>query len=295
MNAVIIVNRHAGGAADVDAEALVGALGSAGYEAEARFTSDLGELDAALDETEGLVVSVGGDGTLRAIALRMRGRDRPLAIVPLGTANNVAAALGLTNGGSPLEMLQGLDRPRPRPFDLGRVVDGRGETSFLEAAGFGLYAELLARYRPDEGKDVLRAIDAIEHVVPDFRAKPLRVVADGAEYHDEFLLVTLMNTPRMGLRIPLAPDADPSDGRLDLVMIRRRDGRGLLRYARELLQGTLEEDEDVRRISVRDCRIRGEGAVHVDDQVEASDGAERDLAIDVAAGALTIWLPRDAS
>ena len=73
-----------------------------------------------------LVVAAGGDGTVRACAEALAGTGIPLAIVPLGTANLVARALGVPGqAGRALEVAFG---GRDHPIDLGRVtgVDGPG-------------------------------------------------------------------------------------------------------------------------------------------------------------------------
>ena len=43
-----------------------------------------------LARAKGLVVAAGGDGTVRAVALRLLGRDVPVAILPMGTAGAFA-------------------------------------------------------------------------------------------------------------------------------------------------------------------------------------------------------------
>src|SRR5271169_98520 len=72
----------------------------------------------------GLVFAVGGDGTVRACAEALAGTDVPLAIVPLGTANLTARALGL-----PTQASRAVDvgfGGRDRRIDLGHLtrIDG---------------------------------------------------------------------------------------------------------------------------------------------------------------------------
>lgn len=295
MHATVILNENAGSAGEFDTEQAARALRAAGYRAEARVTASLNELDEVLDDTEGLVVCVGGDGTLRATVLRLRARDRPLALVPMGTANNVAAALGVDREGDAYDMLARLAEPRRCAFDLGRATSAAGESLFLEACGFGLYAALLDTYRPERGKDVLRAIDAVQDVVFDFRPFELVVEADGERFEGPFVLATVMNTHRMGLRLTLAPDADPCDGALDLVLIRHEDGHSLLEYGSRLLRGTLEEAVNVIRIPVERCRISGrDSRFHLDDEVHRPEGAGAAVIIDVLKSAVEMWLPADA-
>ncbi|HEX5302745.1 MAG TPA: diacylglycerol kinase family protein, partial [Streptosporangiaceae bacterium] len=81
-----------------------------------------------------LVVAAGGDGTVRACAEALAGTGIPLAIVPLGTANLVARALGVPGqAGRALEVAFG---GRDQPIDLGRVT-GAGELGMGPAGGAG--------------------------------------------------------------------------------------------------------------------------------------------------------------
>jgi diacylglycerol kinase family enzyme len=80
----------------------------------------------AVEAGADLVVAAGGDGTVRACAEALAGTGIPLAIVPLGTANLVARALGVPGqAGRALEVAFG---GRDQPIDLGRVTgaDGSG-------------------------------------------------------------------------------------------------------------------------------------------------------------------------
>ncbi len=64
-----------------------------------------------------LVVAAGGDGTVQKTAWQIMGSGVPLAILPLGTANNLARTLGFT--ASVDEIAQSLHCGKRRPFDLG--------------------------------------------------------------------------------------------------------------------------------------------------------------------------------
>src|SRR6185437_16167365 len=97
----------------------------------------------AVEAGADLVVAAGGDGTVRACAEALAGSGIPLAIVPLGTANLVARALGVPGqAGRALGVAFG---GRDQPVDLGRVadIDGSGldgsglDGSGLDGSGIG--------------------------------------------------------------------------------------------------------------------------------------------------------------
>src|SRR5262245_17508619 len=77
-----------------------------------------------------LVVAAGGDGTVSAAARALAGRGVPLAILPLGTANNIARCLG--TDGSIEQVIESWRTARRRPFDLGTVHGAWGREWFVE-------------------------------------------------------------------------------------------------------------------------------------------------------------------
>lgn len=167
-----------------------------------------------------LVVAAGGDGTIRgvALALAQTGRGVPLALAPLGTANNIARTLGLKD--TTENLLRGLAAPQKRPFDLGLIHAPWGKSLFLEAFGFGMFAQGLAIYHPDARKSLLRAARAAIRTLRHYKAREWQLELDGDDLSDRYLIGELMNTAAMGLRLSLAPGADPGDGLFDLVLAR---------------------------------------------------------------------------
>jgi diacylglycerol kinase family enzyme len=97
----------------------------------------------ALDDPGDLLAVAGGDGTIRSVAARLVGRCIPIAVLPLGTANNISKTLGLAD--TPIEQLvAGWAMARRIPFGVG-VADGPwGSTYFIEGIGIGLLAQAMA-------------------------------------------------------------------------------------------------------------------------------------------------------
>src|SRR3954471_18179811 len=90
---VLIHNKSAGDASH-DRDWLVDFLSRAGYTVEYH-RSKSSVIAAALDSTAELIAVAGGDGTVAKVAAQARSDGPPIAILPLGTANNIATALGI--------------------------------------------------------------------------------------------------------------------------------------------------------------------------------------------------------
>ena len=95
-----------------------------------------------------VVVAAGGDGTVHKTAWKIMDSGIPLAILPLGAANNLARSLGFA--GSVDEILQSLHRGESRPFDIGVVRSGSQSDFFLEAVGGALFADYFPAAKANE-------------------------------------------------------------------------------------------------------------------------------------------------
>lgn len=313
MRANLIFNPNSGSISQigVNPEALVSALEAAGFEPVYEATSREEDLDPLLKDVEGLLVVVGGDGTVRAAATRVLGRDIPLAIIPAGTSNNIAATLGIKSQ-APLEIIAGLAEPLKRPFDVGSVRSPWGQDYFLEFFGYGLYADSLFYYEPEKGKSLTRSISALVQILRNRRPYPCQVSLDGQDISDDYLLFEVINTRWTGPSVKLAPDASPGDGLFEVLRICEANRDGLLDYISGLLTEDLEELPSVEVSRGRHLEIRCDAGFpfHVDAEVrpqtreqaaaqEEAEGAHQEyprtegpVIVDVLPSALEIWLPR---
>jgi len=144
--------------------------------------------------------------------------DVPVALLPVGTANNVASWLGLVNVG--LEELVGRWKDGcVRRLDIGDA----GGRCFVESVGGGLLAEAIAlakRQRAAEVEDQialdLRRLRELVETVP---ARRWRLELDGSDRSADLVAVNAMLIGQLGPNVVLAADADPADGRLDVVLV----------------------------------------------------------------------------
>lgn len=239
MKATLIYNPNAGSQNKGRVEDLLAALKSAGYSPWYAPTDKEEELDEVLDQAEGLVVAAGGDGTIRSVASRLVDKDVLITPLPMGTANNICAQLLLK--GDPVEILAGLEDTRVQPFDMGRIQTPWGLDYFLESVGWGLFANILDTYKPSQGKSIARGFSSVVETLREYQ--PLRVHAtlDGEEITGAFLLVEAFNTPTLGPRVKLAPQAMPHDGLFHVVRVREEARQDWLTFFTSILTGEVGE------------------------------------------------------
>lgn len=310
MESTLIYNSNAGGLNGLTPDDLKEALLDGGYHPVYKATGCEEELDTALAEVEGLVVVAGGDGTLRAVASRVIGKkDVALSVLPMGTANNIAKTLEIK--GSPLEIIANLSDPNPTKFDVGYVRAPWGEDYFFEGCGCGFYADALATYDPEKGKDVLRSAKAIVETLKDYQSYSWQMLLDGQKLNGEYLLLEVLNTTAVGPRLELAPEASPEDGLFDVVRFYEGDRDGVLSYVSHMVLEKLDDLPSVEVVRGKKLEIEWTGfPFHVDGEVrpvratrpsgrspaagarpsrhQASEGK---VTIEIMPRALEFWLP----
>lgn len=160
------------------------------------------------------ILVAGGDGTVARAARLLAHTSIPLGILPVGGANNFAAALGLP-ARDVAAALSILKTGTIRAVSLGRTDNGY---IFTEAAGVGLFADGLHLYggaRQNWWKGVLVWL----RLLAGFRATTLRITLDGRQMTRRVVLCTVANGFRMADFVPVAPDASVEDGVFDVVLI----------------------------------------------------------------------------
>lgn len=230
-----------------------------------------------------LVAIAGGDGTVHLAVQELACTNTALAIIPQGTANNFATALGL-----PLDLpsaLSVLQQGNIQRIDLGRV---RGEY-FTESAGVGLFADALAIYGAGTNKSFLRGLYAMIRVVCSLKATRLRLQVDGVPHTERVVLCLAANTYRMGAAMPVAPDAKVTDGVLNVVIIGDLKRSELIPYYRAFRAQVHRGLPKVTMLSAHEIHLeaRRRMNVHCDDRLVGSTP----VTISTRPGALKVVVP----
>jgi diacylglycerol kinase family enzyme len=300
LRAHLIYNPNAQDTDGRNAHHILKRLLEAGYDPIYRPTVTEEDLDRVLEEVEGLVVIAGGDGSVHAVVERLVGREITFTVLPLGTANNIARTLGIE--GEVDELLTGLAKPRKRPFDVARVTFRDRDICFLEGAGCGLLANAFAAFHEQaEGhgdekgaKSMASSIDAAIAALETDEAFRASIKVDGNEWEGEFLSLEVLNTPFIGPNLRLAEEADPGDGRLEVVRIGPDARQEVGEYLRSLLKREVDELPSVERKRGETIEATWRGLpLHVDGDVQGVDeGEEVTARFDIYPGTLEVWLPQ---
>jgi diacylglycerol kinase (ATP) len=229
---------------------------------------DVGALANAAAQDGRDVVVAGGDGTVGPAAAGLIGTDATLGIVPLGTFNNIARGAGV-----PVESADALEvivRGRSAAIDagsawhLGATDTSDGDPSnppsdaaiFFEAAGVGIDA---AGFGVAQVGDRLGWVAAAKAAWRVFRRRktPLWLEVDGKRYRTASPSVTICNGPFHGFGFALVPNADPTDGLLDVVVFVRMGRFQVLRHFLRVARGRKVHEPRLRMLRGRHVVVGG--------------------------------------
>jgi diacylglycerol kinase family enzyme len=284
----LLIHTPSAGTSEPSSEALMESLRRAGLTPTYCSTTDA-RFPEVLREPTDLVVAAGGDGTVARVIKQMPDPKVPIAILPLGTANNIARSLGIE--GAPEELAPRWKQARRRALDLG-VASGPWRRRFVEAIGIGLLAE------------AMREIDAADVPGPHsvwlsreaFRKKlgkapplALQVVVDQRPLPEQLLLVEVMSMCRIGPGINLAPGVEFSDGVLDVVYVEPSQRADLLAW---LDTPGEAGPPPVSALKGRDISLYWEGTpLHLDDAFPAPPDRPSTITIGLERAAVTVLVP----
>ncbi|NRQ35178.1 YegS/Rv2252/BmrU family lipid kinase [Nonomuraea sp. NN258] len=193
----------------------------------------------AVAERPDALVAFGGDGLVHLAVQAVAGTDVPLGIIPAGTGNDIAAALGVPLK-DPMAAARTVLRMRPRVVDAARVRAGDTEELFAGVVCCGFDSRVNERanrltWPPGMAKYVV----AMAQELRGFRPIPFRITFDGGEVIErEAMLVAVANTRSYGAGMRVCPDAEPDDGLLDVMTLGALTKREFLRTFPSVYRGT---------------------------------------------------------
>ena len=235
-----------------------------------------------------LMVVAGGDGTVNYVvnAMRNKGLDIPLGVIPAGTANDFAGALGMSH--KPLEAAKQIASGAIDRVDCG-CVNG---LYFVNIFSFGIFTTTSQR-TPDERKHKIGKLAYIIEGVKEFRtmhAVPLEIEADGERFDLRSLMVLIFNGETAG-GFHLARRSSIKDGLFDCILLEKKNFfRSTLAMCRYLAGGS---PKIVRHLRARRIDIRS--SVNEPTDVDGQKGAEFPLHIECLAGGLRVMCAKQAS
>jgi diacylglycerol kinase (ATP) len=240
-----------------------------------------------------LVVAVGGDGTLSEVVngVRSAGAEASVGVILTGRGCDASRNFGVPR--DPLVAVRALADGHDARFDLGRAewMDGRLRW-FAISAGAGFDAAVARRAQTWRMRGTLPYLAAV--LASAYRHRPTDAVleVDGvAEPPTPMTAIIAANGRWFGGGMKIAPQADPADGALDVVVLGALGRLELLRWLPTIYPGTHVRHPRVRVRRARRLRISG---VALPTHLDGEPAAATPVTLTVEPGALRLRVPRVA-
>lgn len=240
-----------------------------------------------VNEQIDLVVICGGDGTINYVvnAMRAMNLDYPLGIIPAGTANDFAGAIGASS--RTLKAARQIVNGVEQRIDCGRV----NGMYFVNIFSFGMFTTT-SQHTPEKIK---RHIGKAAYLIEGSKELhnrefiPLHVVHDNGEFEVDSMITLIFNGETAG-KFPLARNASIRDGLLD-CMIMRKCGtfEGAWAAAKLIVLG--RENEDI--IHIRSSKLQITSPLSPLTDMDGQPSAEFPLEIECLPGNLRIIVPKE--
>lgn len=230
--ATVIVNSRAGRVAR-NPTLLGHLLMMAGLEFEIRMTGRPGHAvdlaRAAIEEGAGYLVAAGGDGTIHEVVNGMMGDQGPrnpeavLGVLSAGSGCDLARTFGLPS--DPADAVERLKGDNVSRIDAGRVTYTMGDETqsryFINIAEAGLGGEIARRARRlPRSFGQVRYLLSFWRTLGGFRASEARVALGERDYQGHLMNLVVANAQFFGGGMRIAPKASPSDGMLDVLVMK---------------------------------------------------------------------------
>ena len=205
------------------------------------------------------VISVGGDGTLNAIAAGLVGTDVALGIVAMGSGNGYARSQKL-----PLNPEQALRRALTgtvKPMDVCYLND----QLFLGTAGIGFDARVAHEFDRSKARGMWNYLRITLKEI--LGAKPMRVVvkANNETIEREVLLLVFANTREFGNGVAISPGSAPDDGMAELQCVSKPSFFPLLKAFYDVYTGRADKSRHISTVVTREALVHQEGTLaHLD-------------------------------
>lgn len=224
------------------------------YEVECYYTTGMGDAYRAamgyVEQGYGVVAAIGGDGTVNEVAKALVGSSARLAIIPAGSGNGLARHLGI-----PMAVQAAVNlvfEGTPKSIDAGKIND----EFFFCTAGVGFDAVVGEKFNSSGTRGLATYVEHCAKEYVKYEPEEYEIDILGTKFRQKAFLITFANSSQWGNNVFIAPDANISDGMMDVVVWRESPMVTMPLLTAELFLKKIKYSEFVDTYRCREVRIR---------------------------------------
>ncbi len=233
-----------------------------------------------------MFVVCGGDGTISAVARTLAGTRATLGVIPIGTQNNTALSLGISNDVPAAIAI--LRTGRRMKVDVGMATCGNIQTPFLEVCSVGLISTLFPSADDIQHGNLARVGDFLATLASSPPAEIHLYLDNQEEIHNLGHVVLVSNMPYIGVHYQVGSSASFGDGLLDVLFFADLSKLDLLSYVFQGVGIDRPEDPRIQHYHVRRVEIETHPAMPV--MADGTGLGEGSVRIEVRRHALTVMV-----
>ena len=241
----------------------------------------------AAEQGVDVLLVVGGDGTISTTGAALIGTNTVLGAIPMGSGNGFARHFGISL--KPAEAALDLATAEVKAIDVG-CVNGQ---PFLATCSMAWDAAIVRTFQKSPVRGILPYVFAGVYEFFDYKTQPLEVILDDNETMSipDPLVFTIANLTQYGADVRISPDAEPDDGKLELVTARKQDVPALLGSMVNLSKKSLSEFPKVtyRQFRKLTARRPESAVIQVDGELVE---APAEVTVEVVPQCLKVLVPR---
>ena len=234
------------------------------------------------------VIAVGGDGTVNEVAKNLIHSDVVLGIIPKGSGNGLARELNV-----PMDAKGAVDvifSGNMTTIDACKA----NEDIFFCTCGVGFDATISAEFAREKHRGSLTYIKNVIEKYLSYKPEVYELILDDCTITEKAFLIACANASQYGNNAYIAPNADISDGQMDITILSSFNAIDIGPLAIQLFTKTIDKNSKIKTYRTNSARIvrKKEGVMHVDgDPIMVS----KDIELSVMRSALKVYTPGNVS
>jgi YegS/Rv2252/BmrU family lipid kinase len=238
----------------------------------------------AIDERADCVIAVGGDGTVNEVARQLINSDVILGIIPKGSGNGLARDLHI-----PMDVRGAVDVVFSNQVS---VIDACKANNhfFFCTCGVGFDAAVSAEFAKNKRRGSLAYLKEIIGSYLAYKPEMYLLQVNDNTIKEDAFLIACANASQYGNNAYIAPNANISDGQMDVTILSPFGTLDIGPLAVQLFTKTIDKNSKIKTFRTTEARIvrQQPGVMHIDgDPVMAS----KDIDISVISSAIRVFTP----